>query len=174
MCVYAPTRLYRLALAGLFIGTFLPFGLLRAADESVAEQTVSGELDGLDFAGTLRSADGSISLDDTLHFRGGHFWSSGCVKCSFMPGAYWTRRVGPTIEFTGVLESPERGRFTYKGSVNNGEVQVSIHWLRARWYWTMERDYAYVGRLNTAEPAGNTLQQARSRAAGEASPTCPL
>ncbi len=134
---------------------------------------VTGVLDGRSFVGQLKSVDGSIALDDTLHFSEGHFWSSGCIKCSFGPGSYWTRRKGAAVEFQGVLESPERGRFTYHGSVVDGRLEAKIHWLRERWYWTVDRDYMFEGNV-AAVQSSVTLRAARLRALGEAAPTCTI
>jgi hypothetical protein len=157
----------------IFILSLQPFTQSVASDPE--ENTrINGPLDGLVFVGKLQSVDGSISLDDTLHFNEGHFWSSGCTKCSFMPGAYWTRTNGTATEFRGVLESPERGRFTYKGSVQDGNIEVKIHWLRERWYWTVDRDYEFSGKMDQNVELAVTLSSARARASGEAAPTCPI
>ena len=145
-----------------------------AATTLTEEQKVNGDLDGLDFSGTLKSVDGSISLDDTVHFRDGHFWSTGCTKCSFMPGEYWTRRRGSAIEFRGVLESPERGRFDYHGTIEGGKIRAAIHWRKERWYWTIDRDYLFEGRVSDTVVSGISLEPARMRATGEAAPTCPI
>lgn len=145
-----------------------------AATSSDDATGITGVLDGLIFAGQLKSVDGTNTLDDTLHFSEGHFWSSGCIKCSFMPGDYWTRRNGEAVEFHGVLESPERGRFTYRGTVVAGRLEAKIHWLRERWYWTVDRDYVFEGSVDDAAQSSVTLRAARSRALGEAAPTCTI
>ena len=169
--------LKRSMLAGLvtlLIVVVTPYLVTMAATTSDGEQTVSGDLDGLDFLGMLKSTDGSISLDDTMHFRDGHFWSTGCTKCSFMPGAYWTRRRGEAIEFRGALESPERGRFDYNGTIEAGKIEATIHWRKERWYWTIDRDYVFQGRISDTLVSEISLQRARMRATGEAAPTCPI
>ena len=174
MSLIALKRFMQIGMAALLVAFFTPHLIALAADASVDEKQVSGELDGLDFRGELRSVDGSISLDDTLHFRDGYFWSTGCTKCSFMPGTYWTRRAGDAIEFRGILKSPERGQFTYQGAIQGGKIQVTINWRRERWYWTLDRDYVFEGRANDTAISGITLDSARMRAAGEAPPTCPI
>lgn len=169
------TQDWRLSAIAVAICMFL---LNLSTTESVAtgQETaaVSGPLDGLSFVGKLKSADGSIELDDTLHFSEGHFWSAGCIRCSFMPGAYWSRTAGSSTEFHGVLESPERGSFTYRGRVQDGRVEVKIYWLRERWYWTVDRDYVFEGRVEENDGSAISLSGARQRASQDASPTCPI
>jgi hypothetical protein len=156
------------------VGTF-KFALRPAQVTSVGTPAeVSGTLDGNDFAGVLKSADGSIVLDDTLHFRGGYFWSAGCVRCGFLPGEYWTRRTPDAFEFRGVLGSSERGLFTYEGRIENGVVHAEINWKRVRWYWTVERQYVFDGELSGSENPNIVLKDAWDQAQGEAPPTCPI
>ncbi len=145
------------------------------AGGSRADGTTEGVLDGLDFVGTLRATDGSMSLEDQLHFRDGYFWSGGCVRCSFMPGVYWTRNVGNSIAFQGEFESAERGHFTYRGEIKDGQVRVDVHWRRERWYWTVEQDYVFEGeQQQTPDMAALTLKIARQRAAAAIAPTCHI
>ncbi len=163
-----------IALAFLSAVLIQQLALRSVAGDRTYPTGVTGILDGRSFVGQLKSVDGANTLDDTLHFSEGHFWSSGCTKCSFMPGSYWTRQNGAAIEFQGVLESPERGRFTYQGSVVDGRVEAKIHWIRERWYWTVDRDYVFEGRIDDAGGSSANLSSARSRALGEAAPTCTI
>jgi len=135
----------------------------------------SGALDGRVYSGIFRSHDGEISLNDSLHFQGGHFWSAGCIECSFPPGTYWTRRVGAGgLAFRGKLESPRRGRFTYEGRVAGEEIEVAVHWRRARWYWTIERDFLFTGRADRPADGRVGLDAAWQRARGQPAPDCAL
>lgn len=148
--------------------------MFRAAPVAVPAENiaaVSGPLDGMDFVGTFGPVEETSPKPDTLHFRNGYFWSSGCTECGFPPGTYWSRTVGDSIEFQGVLESPERGRFTYHGTVRDGEIEVRVNWLRERWYWTVNRDYRFAGKAEDMDSV--SLEAAWERAAGEDAPTCP-
>jgi len=126
-----------------------------------------GPLDGMVFVGKLGPA-ANPDRDDVLYFDDGHFWSRACISCGFAPGPYWVRRVGERIEFRGVLESPERGRFHYVGRVQDGRITVEINWRHERWYWSIDRDLRFQGSLAAAAGAGGmTLDAARASAARE-------
>jgi hypothetical protein len=122
-------------------------------------------LDGMVFAGRIGPAD-DPDLADHLYFENGRFWSGECVRCGFEPGVYWVRRTAGGIAFRGVLESADRGTFTYEGMVRGGRVDVSIHWRHERWYWTIDRNLRFVGEIVEGEAAGMTLEQARALAGG--------
>ena len=170
-------RLYAVALVAGLVALVAGWQM-RQADATYtraeAPQAVqSGPLDGRVYEGRLRTVDGNVDLADDLIFANGHFWSTGCIECGFAPGAYWSRRNGDRIEFRGALTSPERGDFTYEGYVEGDEIRVRLNWLRERWYWTLDRDYTFEGRLSSRSADPALLTQARARAAGEARPDCP-
>jgi hypothetical protein len=70
------------------------------------------------------------------------------VPCGFAPGVYWVRNDGEAIHFHGDMGSAERGRFVYYGVVQDGHLSASVHWRRERWYWTIDRDFRFEGRLS--------------------------
>jgi len=128
--------------------------------------TTRGPLDGMAFVGKI-GPEGAADVDDVLYFNDGHFWSAACTKCGFAPSHYWVRHVGQAIEFRGVLESRERGEFTYRGLVRGESVSVEIEWRRERWYGTIDRDLVFEGRLAPPGELELSLRQARQRAAAE-------
>ena len=112
-----------------------------------------GLLDGQSFSGVIGPSD-NPDLDDTLHFADGHFWSGICTRCGFMPGPYKAERTAKGIEFSGILRSEDRGKFTYQGIVKEtGEIQVDIAWERQRWYWTARREIVFRGTVQAANRA---------------------
>lgn len=143
------------------------------AAPAAARLAAAGALDGSDFAGVLTPLDGGRAFDDTLHFREGFYWSKGCIACSFAPGAYWTRRVDGDVAFTGVLQSPERGRFDYEGLIEGDTIDVAVHWRRERWYWTTERVFRFTGTRIETGPETN-LEAAFERAGRPRAPGCTL
>lgn len=150
------------------------FLVLDAAADGSGSSMASGPLDGMVFAGRIGPAD-NPDVADRLYFDDGKFWSYGCTRCGFDPGAYWVRHVDGGIAFRGVLQSAGRGRLNYQGFVRDGKIDVSINWLHERWYWTIERDLRFVGEAVTGETAGMTLEEARSLANGSEprSDRCP-
>ncbi len=134
------------------------------ADDSRASS--GGPLDGMAFVGKIGPAE-APDRDDVLYFDDGHFWSAACTKCGFAPAVYWVRHVEGGIEFRGVLESPERGRFSYLGSVRDQRIEVSIQWQRERWYGAIDRELAFRGRLAKPDEASPNLQAARQQAAAD-------
>ncbi|MDX1375640.1 MAG: hypothetical protein R3357_08770 [Burkholderiales bacterium] len=165
----------------------LPAGVLTAA--MMLSGTVSGEgadgdaaphgrLDGMRFVGTFAPAGRNADRKDTLSFNDGHFWSAICVPCGFAPGLYWVRHVGNAIHFRGVMESPERGTFSYDGMVREGRLSATIHWRRDRWYWSVEREYRFEGKVAEARVTMRATSVARSAAAesrvAKPKDLCPL
>lgn len=137
-------------------------------------QSGSGLLDGQDFEGILGPAGdgGGRRIEDSLHFRGGFYWSKGCIACSFAPGPYSARAVEGGVEFTGVLESPERGVFSYAGLVTETGLVAEIGWRRERWYWTLERGFRFEG-VSARLPEAD-LDAAFERAGAPRDPACTI
>ena len=104
-----------------------------------------GVLDGLSFEGMFGPAERSPDKADVLYFRDGLFWSKICVPCGFPPGPYRARRTDEGIQFEGVLESPDRGRFLYSGLVKDGRLVAQVNWRKERWYWTIDKDFRFEG-----------------------------
>lgn len=149
----APSRLLR---------TMLLFGLAVAGSSTPALQASppevgsgTGPLDGMVFEGKFGPKGGPADQQDTLHFGGGKFWSANCVPCGFPPGEYWVRRTSEGLHFRGTLTSEDSGVFTYEGVVRDEEIEVSINWRKERWYWTIDRDFWFRGRLAEGQAVGS-------------------
>lgn len=120
---------------------------LSSVSPAQAGTHASGPLDGMVFVGKIGAKD-NPDLDDELHFRDGKFWSAICTQCGFKPGDYWVRKVGTGIEFRGELVG-DRGKFVYRGVIVDGNANVSIGWTKSRWYWTIDRQLEFVGRIRS-------------------------
>jgi len=165
------TRSKRTIIVALAVCTALVIAKPTMADTPAP----GGPLDGMVFAGRIGPAD-SPDLPDYLYFDEGRFWSGECVRCGFEPGVYWIRYTSDGIAFRGVLESPDRGTFTYDGLIRGDEIDVSIRWRHERWYWTIDRDLRFVGERLTGENARMSIEQARALAGGGDEPRpdrCP-
>ena len=130
----------------IFLLAALLSGPLMQIPGARAENSLpSGPLDGMVFAGKFGGSE-NPEIDDQLHFKNGEFWSSFCTAYGLKPGGYWIRSVGSGIEFRGVLTGAP-GEFVYRGSVHQGIATVSIQWTKKRWYWTIEKNLEFVGKL---------------------------
>ncbi len=125
-----------------------------------------GPLDGMDFLGDFGPAGKPADSRDTLHFRDGRFWSGNCVPCGYPPGVYWVRVSGDAIHFRGELDRPGGGRFVYVGVVRDGRIEADINWRRERWYWTIDRDFRFEGRIADLQPDHASVSAAREAALG--------
>lgn len=110
-----------------------------------------GPLDGMVFSGKIGDPK-TTQRDDQLHFNNGMFWSAICIRCRFKPGNYWVRRVGNVTHFRGEMLS-ERGRFIYTGKIADGKASVNVNWTKKRWYWSIDRDLEFNGKLDPAQSA---------------------
>lgn len=132
-----------------------------AAAESGADRT--GPLDGMVFKGHIGPAD-DPDLPDYLYFQEGRFWSGECVRCGFEPGVYWVSYLDDGIAFRGVLQSADRGTFTYEGRIRGAQIDVAISWRHERWYWTIDRELRFVGERAQAGSSTMSLEEAREAA----------
>ncbi|MDX1555640.1 MAG: hypothetical protein R3212_06410 [Xanthomonadales bacterium] len=137
-----------LALAGIPLTLFLLAQWPARSNEGpelAVPVSSQGALDGLSFKGKLGPSDRAPDKADVLYFKNGQFWSKICVPCGFPPGPYRARRTDEGIEFEGILESPDRGRFLYTGLVKDGKLVARINWRKERWYWTIDKDFRFEG-----------------------------
>jgi hypothetical protein len=148
------------------------------ADGGPQDALMLGDLDGRMFVGTFAPADGSSGRQDALSFRGGHFWSSVCVPCGFVPAAYWVRKVGDEIHFRGEMVSTKSGKFDYSGVVKGNRLVATVDWRKDRWYWSIQRQFRFEGELSEATVTSSVaamVQRARKAAVTpEPDVVCPL
>jgi hypothetical protein len=155
------------ALRAILLGLVVLLAPRPTAGDEVGQGVARGPLDGMAFVGKIGPAE-NPDVADVLYFRDGHFWSKACTLCGFAPAPYWVRYVEDGIEFRGVLESPDRGRFSYSGIVRDGRLTAAINWRHDRWYWSVDRDLRFEGVRSEDHVAAMTLEAARSAAGAEA------
>lgn len=107
----------------------------------------SAALDGRRFVGTLKAKGDSPPDNDAYMFKDGKFVSEGCLKWGFSPARYWLRRDDDGLHFLAELSSPEHGTMRYEGVVDGKVIKGTAYWKKARWYWTLEREYSFQGKL---------------------------
>ncbi|MCB2080092.1 MAG: hypothetical protein KDE55_20650 [Novosphingobium sp.] len=119
-------------------------------------------LDGLQFrAGIVRAdkGDNAQPLEDTLIFNDGKFISKICERFNFQPAPYWVRSDGDHVHFRAELSSPTDGTMIWEGELNQDRLQGTMHWIKKRWYWTIDVAHTITGVANgTGKTSAGTAQ----------------
>lgn len=106
-------------------------------------------LDGKSFAGKLEGPGIDPDRTDTVVFEDGMFMSEECQKrCGYTAGPYWIRSNGDGVQFkaeTPCLEAD--ARIVWNGVVRGDEIEGTFTWTSERWYWTVEKEFSFRGRL---------------------------
>ena len=132
-------------------------GLCCWADSARAERPDKFDVPALDvlenrtFSGDIIPEGKSSGRAEEFVFESGRFYSKVCLDWGFKPGPYWVRYDDGKLHFFARLTSEENGVMTYKGTITGAMMESRVHWVRPRWYWTMERDFRFVGRSETPQ-----------------------
>ncbi|MCU7944689.1 MAG: hypothetical protein AB2540_18040 [Candidatus Thiodiazotropha endolucinida] len=111
--------------------------------------TSAASLDGLQFRGQTGERGKGDHHEDTISFENGQFRSLDCEEWGFGPAPYYAKKSGNLHHFSATLQSPDRGRLIWQGTIRGEEAEASFQWLHKRWYWTIDRHYWFKGhRLN--------------------------
>lgn len=118
-----------------------------------AEKPGSGALDGMTFAGQLGPSGAPADVDDQWVFENGMFVSRECERrCNYPPRAYYSRQVRGATEFMSVTQCPDKdATIVWRGTVEGRSIKGVATWTVERWYWTIEKTFAFEGEL-TASP----------------------
>ncbi len=124
----------------------------RAAIAATGEVAAPGILDGMTFTGTMHLGGDTAPVDDNFVFAAGTFVSTECdARCGYPARPYTTRRVGDAIEFFSESQCLHKeAKITWRGRIENGTIQGISSWTVKRWYWTIEKDFAFQGKLVAA------------------------
>jgi len=123
-----------------------------------SEKGTSGLLDGMTFFSRLGPAGKPADVQDDLVFANGKFFSAECDRrCGYPPGPYYVRRMGDKIEFISESQCKHKdATLSWKGTVENGTIKGRILWTVERWYWTIEKELWFEGKLvDTANPTAS-------------------
>lgn len=105
-------------------------------------------LDGMQFKAGIVRADnvGKVQpLEDELIFEDGKFISMICKRFNFTPAPYWIRSDGNRVHFLAELSSPTDGKMIWEGTLDGNKLDGTMHWIRERWYWTIDVEHKIVG-----------------------------
>lgn len=126
--------------------------------DSVATADVggSGILDGMTFAGEIGPLGKPADVKDRFVFADGTFVSTECERrCGYPPRPYFVRHAGGAVEFISETRCPDKdARIVWRGTIDAGTVKGVFTWTTVRWYWTIEKEFWFEGRLvASAAPA---------------------
>jgi hypothetical protein len=88
-------------------------------------------------------------IEDRLSFQNGVFTSSECARyCNYPPSAYFVREVEGAVEFVSESRCPHKDAvIVWRGQVRDGTIEGVATWTNRRWYWTIEKDLAFTGKI---------------------------
>lgn len=104
-------------------------------------------LQGMTFVGSLAIEGETVEAGDVLTFEGGMFSSQTCAGFGFRAAPYWVRRDSEGLHFRATLQSPEDGQIHFEGVFDGKEMRAIAHWTKERWYWTVEQEILFSGRI---------------------------
>ncbi len=125
---------------------------LPAAASDTLTQPGTGTLDGMSFEGRLGPSGAPADVADQWVFDDGMFVSRECERrCNYPPRPYYSREVGAKTEFMSVTECPDKdATIVWRGTVEGQTIKGEATWTMERWYWTIEKTFAFEGELSDA------------------------
>lgn len=105
------------------------------------------QLDNRRFIGPMGVKGDPDPADDEFIFEDGKFVSKSCLDWGFSPARYWLRHEKDGLHFLAELTSPDHGEMRYEGVFDGRQIKGSVLWTKERWYWTIQREYMFTGRL---------------------------
>jgi hypothetical protein len=137
-------------LFGFFGG--IAYGQADGTQPNPAPTTGSPEisvLDGKSFAGELGLVGKPGLSQDLFVFRDGMFVSEECERrCGYTEGPYWVRFAGDGVQFKSEIPCLKSdATMVWNGTVQGDEIEGTIAWTSKRWYWTIEKEFWFKGKL---------------------------
>jgi len=106
-------------------------------------------LEGKSFTGELGLVGKPALSQDFFVFREGMFVSEECARrCGYTEAPYWLRLEGSTVQFKSDVPCLKSdATMAWSGTVRGDEVEGTITWISKRWYWTIEKEFWFKGKL---------------------------
>ena len=106
-------------------------------------------LDGKTFAGELGRVGKPGLTKDLFVFRDGMFVSEECERrCGYPAGPYWVRFEGDGVQFKSEIPCLKSdATMVWTGTLKGDEIEGTIAWTSKRWYWTIEKEFWFKGKL---------------------------
>ncbi|MDA7430465.1 hypothetical protein PGB28_18545 [Primorskyibacter aestuariivivens] len=117
--------------------------------------TGQGPLDGMIFTGMLGPDGQPKDVEDTFVFAAGNFLSKECeLRCDYPAKPYAAERTDTGWQFESLTKCPYKdATIHWRGTIVDDTVTGIATWTMKRWYWTIERDFAFEAQRVT-QPAG--------------------
>jgi hypothetical protein len=124
---------------------------------SSTQALVPGPLDGMIFSGALGPDGHPKDVQDSFVFEDGSFVSKECeLRCKYPARPYFVRKNGSKTEFISETNCPYKdATITWRGTIEGDTIKGKSTWVVKRWYWTVEKTYAFEGKL-VKNPGSNT------------------
>ena len=134
--------------AGLVCSLFLYVSLTHAENAAPMDPApLTDSIDDRRFVGPMGVVGEPDPSQDEFIFKDGTFVSRSCLDWGFSPAPYWVRKEADGLHFLAELTSPDHGQMRYQGVFDGQQIKGSVVWKKERWYWTIEREYRFTGRL---------------------------
>lgn len=105
------------------------------------------QLDNRRFIGPMGVKGDPNPANDEFMFEDGKFVSKSCLEWGFSPARYWVRNEKDGLHFLAELTSRDHGEMRYEGVFDGQQIKGKVMWKKERWYWTIQREYRFTGRL---------------------------
>ena len=159
-----PKSILSLAILGLIVvGAWfvLPRNTETASVESTANSSADarGPLDGMTFTGALGPDGKPKDVPDTFVFANGTFVSKECEQsCKYPARPYFVRRHNDQTDFVSETKCPYKdAKIVWRGTVKGDTITGVSTWTVTRWYWTVEKNFEFAGKLaKQPSPAAST------------------
>jgi len=109
------------------------------------QATGEGPLDGMTFTGMIGPEGAPKDVADRFVFENGTFVSKECeLRCDYPARPYKAWHEDGAWHFVSKTRCPYKdATIVWRGRVEDGRIEGSATWTIRRWYWTLERDFAY-------------------------------
>lgn len=118
-----------------------PFAALMvlSAVAHAAEPKAAPLLDGRTFAIEMTEMGAKAGQADSLIFKEGKFYSTGCEAWGFGWGTYAVKAEGSLLHWEAATASPVEGTMRWKGTVKGERIEGAVVWSKAG-----QRDIEYI------------------------------
>ncbi|MEE4379122.1 MAG: hypothetical protein V2J55_16650 [Candidatus Competibacteraceae bacterium] len=110
----------------------------------------SGPLDGMTFTGMLGPEGKPKDIEDSFVFENGTFVSKECeLRCQYPPAPYKVHRANGQTVFVSETRCPYKdAKIVWRGTLDGNTISGVSTWTVKRWYWTVEKNFEFVGTLS--------------------------
>lgn len=124
------------------------------------EEIIPGPLDGMTFNGALGPDGEPKDIPDSFVFKDGTFVSKECeLRCKYPARPYFVRTNGDRTEFISETKCPYKdAKIIWRGTIEGDTIKGKSTWVMKRWYWTVESDFEFEGKLSEKSAATTSTE----------------